>query len=87
MIHHHKIKRARERAKLSQLRLANEAGCTQQTISGLEAGKFTPSLDLLFELARVLKTNPARWLMSTEEWRQSLPNDTREEARRLMTEH
>ncbi len=37
--------------EMTQLELAEKAGASRQTIMQLEAGKYTPSLDLAFRIA------------------------------------
>lgn len=39
---------------LTQQALADAAGATRQTIIAVEAGKYSPSLELAFRIARVL---------------------------------
>jgi putative transcriptional regulator len=39
--------------ELTQLDLAEQVGCSRQTIIALEAGKYTPSLELAFRIAGV----------------------------------
>ncbi len=39
---------------LTQAQLANDCEVTRQTIIALEAGKYSPSLELAFRLARAL---------------------------------
>ena len=39
--------------EMSQLELAEKAGASRQTIMALEAGKYTPSLELAFRIANV----------------------------------
>ncbi len=49
------IRRLRfERNEMTQLALADAAGVTRQTIISLEAGRYTPSLELAFRIADVL---------------------------------
>jgi putative transcriptional regulator len=43
-----------ERGEMTQEALARAAGVTRQTIIALEAGKYAPSLELAFRLARAL---------------------------------
>jgi len=45
------------RAELTQAALAEACGVTRQTIIALEAGKYAPSLELAFKLARALGRN------------------------------
>ena len=47
------IRRLRfDRDEMTQEELAEQAGCTRQTIIALEARKYTPSLALAFRIAR-----------------------------------
>lgn len=39
--------------EMTQLELAEKAGASRQTIVALEAGKYTPSLDMAFRIAEV----------------------------------
>lgn len=39
--------------EMTQLELAEKAGVSRQTIMALEAGKYTPSLELAFRIANV----------------------------------
>ena len=39
--------------EMTQEELANRAGCTRQTIIALEQGKYVPSIELAFKIARV----------------------------------
>jgi putative transcriptional regulator len=41
-----------ENGEMTQLELAEKAGCTRQTIVALEQGKYVPSLSLAFNIAR-----------------------------------
>jgi putative transcriptional regulator len=41
-----------ENGEMTQQQLAERAGVTRQTIIAIEAGKYTPSLELAFRLAR-----------------------------------
>ena len=45
------------RAEMTQAALAEACGVTRQTIIALEAGKYAPSLELAFKLARALGRN------------------------------
>ena len=38
--------------EMTQEGLANRVGCTRQTIIALEQGKYVPSIDLAFRIAR-----------------------------------
>lgn len=48
------VKRVRERRGLTQERLADVSGFSQQYISGLEQGRRNPTVVTLYELARAL---------------------------------
>ena len=49
-----RIRRLRfDHDEMTQEELANRAGCTRQTIIALEQGKYSPSLELAFRIARV----------------------------------
>ena len=39
--------------EMTQEELANRAGCTRQTIIALEQGRYVPSIELSFKIARV----------------------------------
>ena len=55
---HNRIREFRQqRGDLTQLALAEACGVTRQTIIALEAGKYSPSLELAFRLARALGRN------------------------------
>jgi len=48
------IRRLRfEAGEMTQAQLADRAGVTRQTIHAIEAGKYAPTLDLAFRIARV----------------------------------
>ena len=48
-----RIRRLRfDHDEMTQEELANRAGCTRQTIIALEQGKYVPSLELAFQIAR-----------------------------------
>ena len=49
-----KVKLARVEKDLTQAELAEEAGCTRQTIGLIEADKFNPSLKLCLAIAKAL---------------------------------
>jgi putative transcriptional regulator len=50
------IRRLRfEHGEMTQQQLAVAVGATRQTIIAIEAGKYAPSLELAFRLARVFK--------------------------------
>ena len=49
-----RIRRLRfDHDEMTQEELANHAGCTRQTIIALEQGKYSPSLELAFRIAKV----------------------------------
>ena len=50
------IKDIRKEAGISQLELSKKIGVSRQTINAIENNKYNPSLDLAFDLARVLRT-------------------------------
>ena len=45
------------RADMTQAELARLCGVTRQTVIALEAGKYSPSLELAFRLSRALGRN------------------------------
>jgi putative transcriptional regulator len=48
------IRRLRfEHGEMTQEDLARRAGCTRQTIIALEQGRYVPSIELAFRIARV----------------------------------
>ncbi len=48
------IRRLRfDAGEMTQEELAARAGCTRQTIIALEQGKYVPSIELAFKIARV----------------------------------
>ncbi len=50
-----RIRRLRfERAEMTQQALADMVGVSRQTINAIEGGKYTPSLEVAFRIARVL---------------------------------
>jgi len=44
-----------EHGEMTQQKLADQVGCTRQTIIALEQEKYVPSLGLAFEIARVFE--------------------------------
>jgi putative transcriptional regulator len=51
-----KIKVFRAINDLTQEQLAKLSNCTRQTINAIEKGKYSPSLELAFRLAKILNT-------------------------------
>lgn len=51
-----KIKELRARYNLTQEDLAKKAGVRRETIVFLEKGKYNPSLELAYKVAKALKT-------------------------------
>ena len=50
-----RIRRLRfDNDEMTQEELANRAGCTRQTIIALEQGKYVPSIELAFKIARAV---------------------------------
>ena len=48
-----RIRRLRfDHDEMTQEELANKVGCTRQTIIALEQGKYVPSINLAFQIAR-----------------------------------
>lgn len=50
-----KIREFRKRKKITQEELANTMKVTRQTINAIEQGKYSPSLELAFRLARFFR--------------------------------
>ena len=53
------LKFYRKQKNISQERLAELCGCATATIGCIESGKQFPSFNLLFNIAKALKLNPA----------------------------
>ena len=52
------IRRLRfDKNEMTQEDLAKAVGCTRQTIIALEQGKYVPSIELAFKIARVFSVN------------------------------
>jgi putative transcriptional regulator len=52
------IRRLRfDHGEMTQEELAQRAGCTRQTIIALEQGKYVPSIELAFKIARALSVS------------------------------
>jgi putative transcriptional regulator len=53
-----RIRRLRfDKNEMTQEDLAKAVGCTRQTIIALEQGKYVPSIELAFKIARVFNVN------------------------------
>jgi putative transcriptional regulator len=52
-----KLKVFRAMRDLTQEALANEIGVTRQTVIAIEKGKYNPSLEIAFKLARYVDTS------------------------------
>lgn len=52
-----KIKKFRKNKKITQEQLAQEVGVRRETIVFLEQGKYNPSLNLAYNIAKFFKTN------------------------------
>jgi len=53
-----RIRRLRfDRDEMTQQELAEKAGCTRQTIIAIEQGKYVPSLELAFKVARAFNVH------------------------------
>jgi putative transcriptional regulator len=51
------IRRLRfEHGEMTQQQLADKVGATRQTVIAIESGKYAPSLELAFRIARVFGT-------------------------------
>ncbi|MFZ5618883.1 MAG: helix-turn-helix transcriptional regulator [Pseudomonadota bacterium] len=62
------IREHRAKAGMTQQMLADLAGATRQTIVAVEAGKYAPSLELAFRIARAFNAPfEAVWTFSPEE--------------------
>ncbi len=60
------LKKLRERRELSQEKLGFACGFHRTYISMLERGRYSPTLDALFRLHRVLKVSPSAILRRVE---------------------
>ena len=49
------LRERRAKNQWSQAELADELGVSRQTINAIETGKYDPSLDLAFKIARLFK--------------------------------
>ena len=53
-----RIRRLRfDNDEMTQEELAKRAGCTRQTVIALEQGKYVPSIELAFKIARAFNVN------------------------------
>ncbi|GLQ23509.1 transcriptional regulator [Algimonas ampicilliniresistens] len=63
------IKRIRlARTDLTQVELARRVGATRQTIISIEAGRYSPSLELAFRLSHVLGEPLEELFQFVPEW-------------------
>jgi putative transcriptional regulator len=62
-----RIKELRARYGLTQADLAKKVGVRRETILYLEKGKYNPSLELAYEVAKVLKTTIDDLFIFTDE--------------------
>lgn len=60
------LRNLRERRKLSQEKLGFACGFHRTYISMLERGQYSPTIDALFRLQRVLKISPSAILRQVE---------------------
>ena len=44
-----------ERSEMTQQELASQIGVTRQTVNAIELGKYSPSLEVAFRIARVFE--------------------------------
>lgn len=51
------VKKLRQKLGWSQVKLAEMAGVTRQTINALENGRYNPSLILSYKITRLLKAS------------------------------
>ena len=49
------IRAVREAAGMTQVELARRVGVTRQTLIAIEQGKYSPTLELAFRIARVFR--------------------------------
>lgn len=52
-----RIRLVRETAGMTQAELAGRVGVTRQTLIAIEQGKYSPTLELAFQLARVFRVS------------------------------
>ena len=68
-----RIRRLRfDNDEMTQEELANQAGCTRQTIIALEQGKYVPSIELAFKIARAFGVTLEEVFQYEEESRQKM---------------
>ena len=65
-----RLKKAREKAKLSQLELSYRSGVSQNMITYIETGKSSPTLSTLLKLTEALNINPADLFLDSNEERE-----------------
>jgi putative transcriptional regulator len=57
-----RLREQRGDSGLTQEALAKKAGLDRKTVNRIENGLFSPSVDTIFRLCRVLETTPAKFL-------------------------
>ncbi|HTQ35815.1 MAG TPA: helix-turn-helix transcriptional regulator [Steroidobacteraceae bacterium] len=66
------IRRLRfEHAEMTQQDLADRVGVTRQTVNAIEAGKYSPSLEVAFRIARVFRLDVEEVFQFAESQRRS----------------
>lgn len=56
----------RKKARVSQERLALEAGCDRTTVSNIERGIVSPKLDTMDKMCRIIKTKLSNVVLRME---------------------
>lgn len=74
----------REKAKISQMDLANKAGLSQNLVYFIESGKRTPTLRTVFKLCMALNISPICLLEDTNDDRQKAKSTILELVQRYM---
>lgn len=60
------IRRERQKAKLSQEKLAEEAGIHRTYVSLMERGIKSPTVTMLFKVCKAMKVRPSRLIARVE---------------------
>ena len=63
-----KIKLARAKSNYTQEELADKLGVSRQTINSLENGKYNPSIQLAFKLAKFFNLSIEALFIFEEDW-------------------